>query len=269
MKEEKKAELEHDFILALEKFTYIQELKKRIEVGNLELNLSVIQKELQRLYQLNPDDMTTKYKLIWFDKYFKGNKGLDRLRTVNNLIMRDVHGEERLNRAKSQETIIDFLITNNIKTIEELKELNQIESLTPIEHEKMLLNKFEQLNIMLPKQLETKLSSDNQRGTLFDLLSETKFIDADKDSFIYIFGGKKPHPFKPIHWNFGANALFELLELITDKVSNENLRRCGAGLFDNIKNISRPNKQDREYSIHIEKIEAIIRDLNLPTNPTT
>jgi|GEM_PF-4379936 len=86
----------------------------------------------------------------------------------------------------------------------------------------------------LPKQLETNLTNDTQRGLLYDLLVDAncKFIIADKNSFIYVFGGKEPKTFVPIHWNFGANALFELLEIITDTVSNENLRRCKAGLFD-------------------------------------
>lgn len=202
MEEEKRAEIEHDFILVLEKYPYIQELKKRIEVGNLELNLSVIQKELQRLYQLNPDDMTTKYKLIWFGKYFKGIKGLDRLRTVNNLIMKDVYGEERLNRAKSQGTMIDFLVTNNIKTIEELKELNQIESLTPIEHEKLLLNRYKKP--IIPPQF-TGLYTQEQLLKLYTGLTNGSFLPkdstgADFKSFCYILGDGKQEDFKYLDW---------------------------------------------------------------------
>ena len=211
MDEEKRAEEEYDFILELEELPDIQELKKRIEVGNLELNLSVIQKELQRLYQLNPDDMITKFKLMWFSKYFKDNKGLDRLRTVNNLIMKDVQGEERLNRAKSQETIIDFLVTNNIKTIEELKELNQIESLSPIEHEKLLLNRYEKQTP--PPHFTIKLEV-LQLKQLYTGLTESGFlpIDTDLKAFEYVFGVcAKPKDFNGLNWLKGRQYLRELL----------------------------------------------------------
>jgi len=202
MDKEYMADTLYDFILELEKLPYIQELKNRIEIGNLEMNLKDVQKELQRLYQLNPDDITTKYKLIWFIKYFTADEGIVRLRAINNLIMKDVYGEEHLNRARSQETMIDFLVTNNIKTIEELKELNQIESLTPIEHENLLLNKYQKST----KPLNfTCIFTPDQLKLIYDGLTEGKFLPKDTTgtdfkAFCYIFGSGKKEEFKHLNW---------------------------------------------------------------------
>jgi len=128
----------------------------------------------------------------------------------------------------------------------------------------------------LPKQLKTNLS-DPQRGTLFELLKESGFIpnDSDENSFIWAFGGNGELEFeyKAIKWNYGNNALFELLEIVTETVSNENLRNC-INLFINKKEkqitnrekISRPKKDEpSNYKSQIESIEKKIKN---PTTPT-
>ncbi|MDR3705115.1 MAG: hypothetical protein P4L28_04310 [Paludibacteraceae bacterium] len=127
-----------------------------------------------------------------------------------------------------------------------------------------------------PKQLKTNLSN-TQRGTLFELLKEGGFIpnDSDEDSFIWAFGGNGELEFeyKAIKWNYGNNALFELLEIVTETVSNENLRNC-INLFINKKGkqitnrekISRPKKNEpSNYKSQIESIEKKIKN---PTTPT-
>lgn len=118
-------------------------------------------------------------------------------------------------------------------------------------------------NERFPAQLEVNLS-DTQRDILYMELVSGRFITpGDKESFIYVFGGKNPETFTKIYWKFSNNTLFELLEALTGTVSNKNLERCKS-LFSTkkglTKKVSRPKKirgDGRQYSEYIKEIETI------------
>jgi len=142
-----------DFVLMLGKFPYIIDLKKRIEVGDLEYNLSLVQKELERSIQINPEDIITQYKRIWFTfNYFtEDDDSLKCIRTVNNIIMDELPmGKELITRARSHTTLNDFYVKNGIYTLDELFEINEIDGITgsnAIQHEKKILEKMLQDNL--------------------------------------------------------------------------------------------------------------------------
>ena len=133
-----------------------------------------------------------------------------------------------------------------------------------------------------PKQFQTNLTDDSQRGKLFDLLVENGFIpNINKDSFIWAFGGEKqPNNFEQIEWidksttrkEPNIQTLFELLYLLgvdkdTSANNPNNLDRKMQFCFSGWKNIAAKNpcsiqqKTKRQLQLNIiieeaEKVEA-------------
>ena len=192
MEKEKELRLMTSFLTFLDNKSFIIEMKKRIEVGNLEYNVKIIQKELERSIQENPDDRITQYKQIWlaYNYYIKDDDSLKRIRTVNNLIIDDLPmGKELIARGRSQKSINEFYVENGIYTTKELIEINDIESLTEskaIKREKLILEKLDKEFSIKDKSIIEKLDEEfsikdesNKKKHSFPLIDLEKY-DSDK-----------------------------------------------------------------------------------------
>jgi len=185
MEIEKVLALMPSFADSLDNLPYIIEMKRRLEVGNLEYNLKIIQKELERSIQKNPDDRITQYKQIWlvYNYYSKDDDSLKRIRTVNNLVIDDLPmGKELITRGQSQKSINEFYVKNGLYTIAELIEINDIESITEskaIEREKKILEKLD--------YSFSKNDNSNKKKHSLPLIDKEKY-DPDKIYSLFFKG---------------------------------------------------------------------------------
>lgn len=132
-------------------------------------------------------------------------------------------------------------------------------------------------------QLQTKLN-DTQRGKLFELLLSNKYIapSTNKESFIWVFGGKQPQPsnWQPIEWidksitrkEPNIQTLYELLYLLevdkdTSATNPNNLYRKMEFCFNGFVNIAAKNPSSIQQNTprqiqlktiieEVEKVEA-------------
>lgn len=112
-----------------------------------------------------------------------------------------------------------------------------------------------------------------QSQLLYDRLTKYgKFLpqDTNKEHFNYIFsGGAQPDNFKPLKWMVAKQSLYELLRLLSSRVSNQQRKDAGI-LFTNDKNsaIGTLNvPKSTEYSRYYNELENIVKGIN-PYTPT-
>lgn len=116
------------------------------------------------------------------------------------------------------------------------------------------------------------LESQQSQQLYNKLIKEGKFLpqNTNKEHFNYIFsGGTQPSDFKPLKWKVAKQSLYELLRLLSSRVSNQQRKNAGI-LFTNDNNsaIGTLNvPKSTEYSRYYNELENIVKEIN-PHTPT-
>lgn len=116
------------------------------------------------------------------------------------------------------------------------------------------------------------LESQQSQQLYNKLIKEGKFLpqNTNKEHFNYIFsGGTQPSDFKPLKWKVAKQSLYELLRLLSSRVSNQQRKNAGI-LFTNDNNsaIGTLNvPKSTEHSRYYNELENIVKEIN-PHTPT-
>jgi len=138
-------------------------------------------------------------------------------------------------RTKKQASEIKKLIISRRNALHEARILSEDEHFRErydheIERAGFLIEKINAKAEYLPEKAETvlppltRMMTRREQNYLFDQLTKQKYIDADRDSFYFAFGGTPTSTFKKIKWIKSKQTLLMLTDAVTPQEVNRTKR---------------------------------------------